>query len=241
MVPIASAILKTEEEEEDNNVTDDNVGGKLTKAQRRKKIKSRTVEDGPRTSQKVLLVIMWLTAALAAIAAFLLEQLQLTETQMVRQMEVTPYANSSAVVLITRNVDMTFCLVWRREPGLVELVPWVVVVSLPVLLGPVLTTLMELIYYLQRLRDTRPGWVPNLPSRTRRWTLIYLLTLATAVAYPLNLYIAEWIVPDNFQLPLGDSLVCREARKVHKKVQPSIPILSLSHPCPIPVLSLSYR
>ena len=104
---------------------------------------------------------------------------------------VKPEANSSKMVVVTRNLDITFCRVFHTPPDFPDLIFTLVVVVVPLALGPLtmaLWDIFQLVYF----------WIRPHPflrvagHRGPHLALVYFLALLAAGSHLNAVFFAEW-------------------------------------------------
>ena len=84
--------------------------------------------------------------------------------------------------VVTRDVDITFCKVWGKEPDLFDIFFTLAVIILPLMMGPVITAFLELFQFIKQYSVKRernlavfpstlwePCWCNDLLDRTKQY------------------------------------------------------------------------
>ncbi|XP_023334975.1 uncharacterized protein LOC111706353 [Eurytemora carolleeae] len=154
---------------------------------KRKRMKAQLMDDGPRQSQKILLIILWIGAGLIGVLRYLFDQ-NGESPKIQRPYFLRPFPNSSDVIEVVRNTDTTFCKVWEPTVSLVDLLLLGLVLILPILIGPVLTSVIEIFTQCYNCLDDL-----ELPSRWREFGLVYSLGFLALLSHIINLKGAEYV------------------------------------------------
>ena len=91
--------------------------------------------------------------------------------------------------VVTRDVDVTFCKVLGKQEDLFDIFMTMVVIIIPLLLGPVLTAFLELFGIIKDHAMDSPKIEPS--NRGRQRCLMYVLASLSVGSYLANLYLVE--------------------------------------------------
>ena len=109
--------------------------------------------------------------------------------------------------IVTRDVDITFCKVWGMQPGLFDMFFTLVVIVLPLVLGPVLITFLEVFQYAKNCSSKSPPPEPS--NRGRQLCLVYVLSSLSIGSYLANLYLVEGFIFAMYKLKVFHLLLLK--------------------------------
>ena len=194
----------------DNNTKDQESSepclGRLTAEQKRKVIKSVTMKDGPRPKQLVLISFIWIFSSLLGLERIFHLKMQ-EKGSTAREYIVRPFEKSSMEVTVTKDVDTIFCAVWNNPDSFHGFAVWVLFVLIPILIGPVLSSFMELLHTIVKKCSSQE--YPATPSQFRAWVSIHLMSMVTMTTYTLHLWLVETHISRQFGLDFYTSLLLK--------------------------------
>ena len=100
-----------------------------------------------------------------------------------------PSMNST---VITRDVDITFCKVWGKQADLYDMFFTMAVIIFPLVLGPVITAILELGQLIKHCSAKTPPLESS--NRGRQRCLVYILSSLSIGSYMANLYIMDGLI-----------------------------------------------
>ena len=101
-------------------------------------------------------------------------------------------------MVVTRDVDITFCKVWATQADLFDMFFTIAVIILPLVLGPGLTAFLELFQFFKQCSSKNPPPEPS--SRGRQRCLLYVLSSLSIGSYLANLYMVEGFIFSIYRL-----------------------------------------
>ena len=104
---------------------------------------------------------------------------------------VKPEANSSKMVVVTRNLDITFCRVFHTPPDFPDLVFTLVVVVVPLALGPLTMAAWDVVQLVCSWLKPHP-FLRVAADRGPHLALVYFLALLAAGSHLTAVFLAEW-------------------------------------------------
>ena len=194
MLPLAVAIFEAGDGEK--FVTQTDHGGKQTSEEKRKALKQVMIKEGPRPGQVVLLGLIWTTSFFLALERMFNTQ-PVKKTLPTREYSIQPAENSSKEILILRNVDISYCPVWEPNVSDGDKVFWAILVLIPLLIGPVLASFLEFVYFLKK-KLSKTAY-PETPSVLNYWLMILVTSIVILVTYTINLVFVETYIKANFE------------------------------------------
>ena len=194
MIPLAMAVFDAGNTIQ--TVTEPDYGGKPTAEQKRKRIKEVMMKEGPRPKQVTLVVLIWVVSVFLALERLLNTQPE-SRNPPVREYNIQTSENSSQETAISRNVDMTYCSVWNDNISPADIIFWIILVAIPVIFGPILTSLLELLSYVKKKYSKAPH--PDTPSLIRSWIIVILSAVIVLGTYSTNLLLAEMYMKEYFE------------------------------------------
>ena len=184
-------------------------GAKMTAEQKRKNIKSVVMRDGPRPNQSVLLGMMWTVSALVTLIKLFMDKSGENRAKVSREFSVRLDAESSKETKILREEDIAVCGVWndsdqgaRRNAML-----WLILVGAPVILGPVLTSVLEFCFYVTKMCSRSKH--PETPSVFRQWMMFIMISVAIFPSLAFHLWLTEAVRGKYLQLNYFESLILK--------------------------------
>lgn len=99
--------------------------------------------------------------------------------------------------VVTRDVDITFCKVWGKEPDLFDIFFTLAVIILPLMMGPVITAFLELFQFIKQYSVKNPPPEPS--NRGRQRCLLYILSSLSIGSYLANLYMMDGLIFTNYK------------------------------------------
>ncbi|XP_023319532.1 uncharacterized protein LOC111694757 [Eurytemora carolleeae] len=199
MVPLARAVVDADNpsymKSRDNELQ---YGGKPTAEQLRKRKKAVTLEEGPRSPQMTLLILLWIGAGFVGLIRFGDPYSQSKRLPWTRQLSVRTTGNTSRETVITRDVDVAFCQVYSEKLSPVDISLWILLVGIPLIFGPVLTGFLEIFFQLKRCLSRPPH--PPVPRRRGLWIFLFLVSASIFCSYTTNLILSAAILPTYFKL-----------------------------------------
>ena len=207
MIPLSTVILSRASSRKEKGRSKGYKLSKLNEEQENRKIvKAVTMKDGPRPKQLVVLALIWIFSTFLGLESML--QLQMQEKgSKSREYFVRPYENSTKRISVMKEVDTIFCSVWSEPDSLHGFVVWIIFLVLPLILGPVLTSVLEMLHSLMK-RCSSTVYPPT-PSQFRAWVTIHLMTLVTMATYTLHLWLVERVIREQFRLDYFWGLVLK--------------------------------
>ena len=187
MIPLATAVLDASKRPSHQSLSQSELM-KMTVEQKRKIIKSVTMKEGPRPRQVALVASIWMISTFFGFERTLALQMQ-EKGSLVREYLVRPWQNSSREISVYRHEDTLSCTVWNHPGSLHGLVVWTLVVLLPLVLGPVLTSLLELAHFTTRKCSRSVS--PASPSLIIYWLITLTMAVLTLTTYTTHLWLAE--------------------------------------------------
>ena len=124
-----------------------------------------------------------------------------------REYIVQPWDNSSREITVIKDEDTIYCTVFSHPDSLHGFIVWIMFVLTPVLLGPVLTTFMEILHYVYKHCSKTP--TPPTPSQFRSWVSIHLISIVTMTTYTLHLWLVETSLSRQLGLDFFSSLMLK--------------------------------
>ena len=198
MIPLSTVILSRASSKKEEGSNKGYTLSKQTEEQENRKIvKSVTMKDGPRPRQLVVLALIWIFSTFLGLERMLHLQMQEKGSKS-REYLIRPWENSTKEISVMKEVDTIYCSVWSEPGSLHGFVVWIIFVVIPVLLGPVLTSILEMLHSLIK-RCARRVYPPT-PSQLRSWVTIHLMTIVTMATYTLHLWLVERMVKEQFKL-----------------------------------------
>jgi len=192
MIPLARAV--TDPENAHQALVSPETRSKVfaRREMKRKEIKAQTMREGPRPAQAVMLGTLWVAAALLAMERVVSLESRVGAVDPVvraRRYWVQPYANSTKMLEIIRELHPTYCNFWTPQVGRLELVIWVLMVPLPLAIGPLAAGLLDFCYWVKKSCEKASG--PPTPSRAKYWMVVLALSLLSGLFLSLHLVGAE--------------------------------------------------
>ena len=186
MIPLATAVFDAGKKNNSQFCQAEMM--KMTAEQRRKIIKSVSMKEGPRTRQVALLALIWGVSTFFGFERiFALQKKE--KGWMVREYSVRPLESSSQEISVYKDEDTLSCTVWNDSGSLHGFVVWTLFVLLPILLGPVLASLLELGHYITKKCSMSSH--PATPSMLRLWVMTLCMAAVTLTNYTVHLWLAE--------------------------------------------------
>ena len=112
-------------------------------------------------------------------------------TPATRDYLVKPEANSSKMVVVTRNLDITFCRVFHTPPDFPDLIFTLVVVVVPLVLGPLTMALWDICQLVSSWIRPHP-FLRVAADRGPHLALVYFLAVLAAGSHLTGVFFAEW-------------------------------------------------
>ena len=109
-----------------------------------------------------------------------------------REYFIKPMANSTTEEKIIKNVDIPFCKVWHLQTSMMDILYTLLILILPLAMGPLLTGLLELIQCLTTSQSKFRQSEDN--HRGRQLALLHILAWLSIGSYMANLYLAEGVL-----------------------------------------------
>ena len=191
MIPLATAVFDASKKT--NSSLSQSELMKLTAEQKRKIIKSVSMKEGPRPRQVALVAVIWMISTFFGFERILALQMQ-ERGSLVREYFVRPWQNSSREVSVFKHEDTLSCTVWNHPSSLHGVVVWVLIVLLPLLLGPVLASLLEVAHFITKKCSRSAS--PTTPSRVMSWLITLTMAVLTLTTYTTHLWLAERVLAD---------------------------------------------
>ena len=85
-------------------------------------------------------------------------------------------------------MDITFCKVWHLQTDMVDIIYTLLILILPLALGPFLTAILQLIHFLTTSRQSENN------HRGCQLALLHVLAWLSIGSYLANLYLAEGVL-----------------------------------------------
>ena len=186
MIPLATAVFQAGKKTSSQFSQSEMM--KMTAEQRRKLIKAVSMKEGPRPRQVAVVVLIWLVSTSVGFERIFALQKKV-KGSLVRQYWVRPWENSSREVPVYKDEDRLSCTVWNEASSSHGLLVWLLVGLLPILLGPVLASLLELLHYV--LKKCSKTSHPSTPSMLRLWVITLTMAAITLTNYTLHLWLVE--------------------------------------------------
>ena len=96
---------------------------------------------------------------------------------------------------------MAACNIWEDQQDNAGFILWVIIVALPVLIGPVLTGSLELLFWLcKKCSGSAPPASPPSPSQAKYWAVLALLSLIIPATLAAHLWLVESVLQPRLQL-----------------------------------------
>ena len=89
---------------------------------------------------------------------------------------------------VVRKEDVAFCDVWNEDNS-GGLIIWIIIVAVPIVFGPLLSSGLELISSLSKACSSSP--YPATPSQAKYWALVILVGLLLLPCYAAHLWLVE--------------------------------------------------
>ena len=178
MLPLAVAIFEAGDGEK--FVTQTDYRGKQTSEEKRKALKQVMIKEGPRPGQVVLLSFIWTTSFFLALERMFNTQ-PVKKTLPTREYSIQPAENSSKEILILRNVDISYCPVWEPNVSDGDKVFWAILVLIPLLIGPLLASFLEFMYFLKK-KVSKTAY-PETPSVLNYWLMILFTSIVILMTF----------------------------------------------------------
>ena len=127
-------------------------GARKTAEQKRNEIKARRMAEGPRPKQVVVLVVLWVGAfflAMERLASTVSSRKEggTTET---RSYSVKELSNSTSERVVTRDVDLDYCPMWKTKAVVSDFIVWALLVPVPIFAGLLSALACEILSFLKR-------------------------------------------------------------------------------------------
>ena len=116
---------------------------------------------------------------------------ELSSAPATRDYLVKPEANSSKMVVVTRNLDITLCKIFHAPPDFADLVFTMVVVVVPLALGPLAMATWDVLQLVSSWLNPHP-FLRVAGDRGPHLALVYLLALLAAGSHLTGVFLAEW-------------------------------------------------
>ena len=148
----------------------------------------KATKEGLESRQVSILVCIWLGAVVLGLESF--------ETQTERRRAIREMIIDDMVVIKEEAVD--FCWVWKDNVGTREIIIWMILVLLPVGLGPLLMFLLQFLLYMKNC--CYGVQKPGICSRTTQCCTVTLLSLLVVISYSSYLLVVEKYIQPAFHL-----------------------------------------
>ena len=191
MIPLATAVFDASKKT--NSSLSQSELMKLTAEQKRKIIKSVSMKEGPRPRQVALVAIIWMISTFFGFERILALQMQ-ERGSLVREYWVRPWQNSSREISVLKQEDTLSCTVWNSSSSVHGVVVWLLVVALPLVLGPGLASLLHLAHFITK--KCSRSLSPATPSLAVPWLITLTMAVVSLATYTTHLWLAERILAD---------------------------------------------
>ena len=186
MIPLATAVFEAGKKTSTHFVQSELM--KQTEEQKRKIIKSVSIKEGPRPRQIALIALIWMVSTFFGFERiFALQKKE--KGSLVREYFIRPWESSSKEIAVYKDEDTLSCTVWNDTNSVHGLLVWILFGFMPILLGPVLASLLELTHYVRKKCSRSPH--PATPSTIRYWVVTLGMAAVTLSTYTLHLWLAE--------------------------------------------------
>ena len=192
MIPLATAVFDASKKSSHHSLSQSELM-KMTAEQKRKIIKSVSMKEGPRPRQIVVVACIWMFSTFFGFERILALQMQ-EKGSLVREYFVRPWQNSSREISVYKHEDTLSCTVWNHSSSLHGVVVWLLFVLLPLVLGPVLASLLEVAHFI--IKKWSRSVSPATPSLIMSWLMILTMALITLTTYTTHLWLAERFLAD---------------------------------------------
>ena len=108
---------------------------------------------------------------------------------------------------IVKNMDITFCKVWHTQTDLMDIIYTLLILILPLVLGPLLTIILELLIQVSTSPPKKKYSDEN--DRVRQIALLHVLAWFSAGSYLANLYLAESVMLNVYKFKIFHVLVLK--------------------------------
>ena len=120
---------------------------------------------------------------------------------------VKTQANSQEEDKITRTVDITFCMVWHLGKDIIDIIFTHVILIIPILFGPMLTSLLTLAYCAIKCKDNTSH--PDDDKTCSQLGLLHVLAWLALGSYTLNLYLVEGVLFNIYNFSIFEMLLLK--------------------------------
>ena len=206
MIPLATTLFDTGGSKQNEKKSSETGLTRLTTEQKRKVIKSVTMKDGPRPKQLIIISFIWIFSTFLGLEQIFALKMQ-EKGSLAREYWVKPFENSSREISIIKDEDTMFCTVWNEPESIHGFVVWILFVVIPIVIGPVFCTFMEILHSLVKKCSRHDQ--PATPSQFRSWVTIHLMSMVTMTTYTLHLWLVETHVSRQFGLDYFSSLMLK--------------------------------
>ena len=124
-----------------------------------------------------------------------------------REYHIRPWDNSTMEKTIVKNMDITFCKVWHTQTDLMDIIYTLLILILPLVLGPLLTIILELLIQVATSPPKQKYSDEN--DRVRQIALLHVLAWFSAGSYLANLYLAESVMLNVYKFKIFHVLVLK--------------------------------
>ena len=105
---------------------------------------------------------------------------------------------------------MAACNIWEDQQDNAGFVLWVIIVALPVLFGPVLTGILELLFWFcKKCSSSPPPASSPSPSQAKYWAIVLLLSLLLPPSLAAHLWLVESVLQPLLGLDYATSLALK--------------------------------
>ena len=108
---------------------------------------------------------------------------------------------------VVREEDVAACNIWEEGEDSGGLVIWIIIVALPVTLGPLLTSSLQVVFSL--CEKCSGSASPASPSLAKYWVLLVLLSLIIPASLAAHLWLVESVLQPLLQLDYFTSLTLK--------------------------------
>lgn len=206
MIPLATTLFDNSGSKEKEKKPSETGLERLTTEQKRKVIKSVTMKEGPRPKQLVIVSFIWIFSLFLGLEQIFALKMQ-EKGSFAREYWVKPFENSSREISIIKDEDTMFCTVWNDPESIHGFVVWLLFVVIPISLGPVFCTFMEILHSVVKKCSSHE--YPATPSQFRSWVTIHLMSMVTMTTYSMHLWLVETHISQQFGLDYFTSLTLK--------------------------------
>ena len=124
-----------------------------------------------------------------------------------REYYIRPWDNSTMEQTIVKNMDIKFCKVWHSKTDMIDILYTLLILILPLVMGPMLTIILELIIQVST-SPPKPRYSEE-NDRVCQIALLHVLAWFSAGSYLANLYLAEGVLLNVYNFKIFYVLVLK--------------------------------